>query len=147
MYDNTVAGGMGDSISALECIVKEAGEEASLEEGFVREHARSVGFISYFYVRSKNAGGEVGLLQPEVQYLYDLEVSEDGPVPKPNDDEVEQHFLMDVDQVKEELAKGTFKPNCGLGNHPSFQPRDVALTSEHSNLGLLHTTWHTDGGE
>lgn len=43
-------------------------EEANLPPTFVRKRARPVGVISYIY-RNK-----YGWLQPEVQYLYDLEM-------------------------------------------------------------------------
>ncbi|KAF3936133.1 hypothetical protein ABW19_dt0200607 [Dactylella cylindrospora] len=114
MLDNTVAGGMGDGQTPFGCIVKEAGEEASLEEEYVKKHARPVGYVSYFYVRHKEAGGEAGLLQPEVEYVYDMIVGEPdvGPVPMPRDDEVSEHMLMTVDEVKKALAEGKFKPNC-----------------------------------
>ncbi|KAK6331662.1 hypothetical protein TWF718_002209 [Orbilia javanica] len=115
MLDNTVAGGMGDGVGPWECIIKEAGEEASLEEDYVRAHAKAVGYVSYFYVRHKEAGGEAGLLQPEVEYCYDMivkDASEGGPVPKPFDGEVAEHILMDVDEVVENLEAGKFKPNC-----------------------------------
>jgi len=72
--------------------VKEANEEASLESDLVKQRIKSAGFISYFYERSKDAGGEVGLLQPEIQYVYDLELPEDV-IPRPNDDEVEKYVV------------------------------------------------------
>ncbi|KAK6497616.1 hypothetical protein TWF481_012021 [Arthrobotrys musiformis] len=115
MLDNTVAGGMGDGANPWECIIKEAGEEASLEAEYVRAHAKAVGYVSYFYVRHKEAGGEAGLLQPEIEYCYDMvvkEPSEGGPVPRPCDGEVDEHLLMDVEEVKMHLADGKFKPNC-----------------------------------
>ncbi|EPS40067.1 hypothetical protein H072_6139 [Dactylellina haptotyla CBS 200.50] len=115
MLDNTVAGGMGDGVGPWECIVKEAGEEASFEESYVREHAKAVGFLSYFYVRHDKAGGEIGLLQPEIEYVYDMIVkpeAEGGPVPKPFDGEVDEHMLMDVEEVKTALKQMRFKPNC-----------------------------------
>lgn len=114
LLDNTVAGGMPAGLTPLETIVKEASEEASLDEAFVRERARSVGAVSYFYCRHKTAGGEEGLLQPEVEYCYDLLVGADV-LPVPGDDEVLEFRLWDVLTVKEELAKGSFKPNCALG--------------------------------
>lgn len=49
-------------------------------------------------MREKSAGGEQGLLQPEVQYVYDLSVPEDV-VLKPNDDEVEGFSLMPLHEV------------------------------------------------
>lgn len=113
LLDNTVAGGIAAGMTALETLVKESGEEASLPEALVRAGAKAVGAVSYFYLRHKSAGGEEGLLQPEVEYCYDLEVGEDV-VPAPNDDEVQEFRLWDVDTVREELGKGGFKPNCAL---------------------------------
>jgi hypothetical protein len=79
--------------------VKEAEEEASLSADLVRTHAVSSGAVSYFYVREVSAGGEEGLLQPEVQYVYDLAVGEDV-IPAPNDDEVEAFSLMPLHEVE-----------------------------------------------
>lgn len=64
-------------------------------------------------MRSEKAGGEAGLFQPEVEYLYDLKLDE-SVVPKPLDGEVEEFYLWQVDKVKEEMALGNFKPNCAL---------------------------------
>ena len=113
--DNTVAGGIAAGYSAFETVVKESAEEASLTEELIQERAKSVGAISYFYIRSEGAGGESGLMQPEVQYCYDLDLSDKRDVvPKPCDDEVENFQLLDVEQVKEKLSQGLFKPNCAL---------------------------------
>ncbi|KAF2451665.1 thiamine pyrophosphokinase-related protein-like protein [Karstenula rhodostoma CBS 690.94] len=111
MLDNAVAGGIASGEVVFESLVRECAEEASLPEDLVRSTAKSVGCITYFYVRDKSAGGETGLMQPEVEYVYDLELPEDV-VPKPGDDEVEEFYLWTVDEVKEHLAKGEFKPNC-----------------------------------
>jgi hypothetical protein len=69
-----------------------------LPEDLVRTKAVAAGAVSYFYVREASAGGEEGLLQPEIQYVYDLPVPEDI-VPKPNDDEVEEFILMPLHEV------------------------------------------------
>lgn len=111
MLDNAVAGGIASGEVVFESLVRECAEEASLPEELVRSTAKTVGCITYFYVRDKSAGGETGLMQPEVEYVYDLELPEDV-VPKPGDDEVEEFYLWTVDEVKEHLAKGEFKPNC-----------------------------------
>ncbi|KAK6338077.1 hypothetical protein TWF696_001548 [Orbilia brochopaga] len=115
MLDNTVAGGMGDGATPLATIIKEAGEEASLPAAYVAENVRAAGFVSYFYVRGAEAGGEAGLLQPEIEYVYDMAVGEpdaEGPVPVPCDGEVAEHMLLTVPEVREQLALGNFKPNC-----------------------------------
>lgn len=113
MLDNTVAGGIATGESPLASMIRESAEEASLSEDFVREHIRPVGTVTYFHIRDHRAGGETRLLQPECQYVYDLELPDDI-VPKPNDDEVESFQLKSVDEVKEALQKGEFKPNCAL---------------------------------
>jgi 8-oxo-dGTP pyrophosphatase MutT (NUDIX family) len=113
MLDNAVAGGIASGESPFESLVRECGEEASLDEEFVRSSARACGTVTYWYIRDERAGGETNLMQPEVQYIYDLELPEDT-IPKPGDDEVEQFYLLSVDEVQEAMRKGEFKPNCAL---------------------------------
>ena len=82
----------------MDTLVKEAGEEASLPAELVRTQAITAGAVSYFYVRDASAGGEEGLLQPEVQYVYDLAVPEDI-ILRRNDDEMESFSLMPLHEV------------------------------------------------
>lgn len=111
MLDNTVAGGLSTGEKAFECLVREAAEEASFSEQLVRSNAKPCGTVSYFHIRDARAGGEAGLLQPECQYVFDMEVGAEV-VPKPGDNEVEDFYLWTVDEVKRALAEGQFKPNC-----------------------------------
>lgn len=113
MLDNAVAGGLEATESPLECLVRESAEEASLPEALIRERVKPVGTVTYFHVRTEKAGGEVGLLQPECQYVYDMELPADV-VPKPGDDEVEEFYLWSVGEVREAMGKGEFKPNCAV---------------------------------
>ncbi|KAK5117395.1 hypothetical protein LTR62_006013 [Meristemomyces frigidus] len=113
MLDNTVAGGIATGESILDSMVRECAEEASLAEDLVRSRAKAVGAVTYFHIRDERAGGETRLLQPECEYVFDLELPEDV-VPKPSDDEVEGFELMGVHEVKERLRQGEFKPNCAL---------------------------------
>ncbi|KAG9725397.1 hypothetical protein KCU73_g13171, partial [Aureobasidium melanogenum] len=113
MLDNTVAGGMATGENPQICCVREASEEASLPEDLVREKAHSAGTVTYFHIRDSRAGGETRLLQPECQYIFDLELPDDVK-PKPSDDEVEEFYLMGVDELKEKLKAGEFKPNCAV---------------------------------
>ena len=128
MLDNTVAGGTSTGEKAIDCVVREASEEASFPEQLVRTKAKAVGTVSYFYIRDERAGGEVGLLQPECQYCYDMEVGTDF-VPKPNDNEVEEFYLWTIQEVKKALAEGQFKPNCAMVLLDFFVRHGV-LTSE-----------------
>jgi len=91
MLDNTVAGGMATGEEPLECVIREAQEEASLPEHVVRENVKAAGIITYMLLRDERAGGEVGLVQPECQYVYELELPRDV-IPKPCDGEVEVCF-------------------------------------------------------
>lgn len=113
MLDNSVAGGMATGEDAFGSMVREAAEEASLPEDLVKERATAQGLITYIGITSELTGGEVGLIQPECEYVYDLELPTDV-VPKPNDSEVQEFYLWTVEEVQAHMAKGEFKPNCGV---------------------------------
>lgn len=113
MLDNSVAGGMAVGEEPLDCLVREAAEEAGLQENLVRNHAKACGNVTYTYIRDEKAGGEVGLVQPECQYVYDLELPE-GVVPIPTDGEVETFYLWHLEDVQVALLEEKFKPNCAL---------------------------------
>lgn len=113
MMDNSVAGGISTGEEPLECLIREAEEEASLPAGYVRTHAKACGTVSYFHIRDPRAGGESGLFQPECQYVYDLELPE-SIIPKPDDNEAEDFRLLSIAQVQEAMAAGQFKPNCAV---------------------------------
>jgi len=113
MLDNTVAGGFMTGEDFFECMVREADEEASLSADLVRQRAQEVGTISYIYVTDERSGGEPGLIYPEVQWVYDLELPADV-VPSPKDGEVERFDLCTVEEAQEHLARGRFKPNCAV---------------------------------
>lgn len=111
LLDNTVAGGMCTDEKPFECIVREAMEEASLPEAVVRATVVASGCVTYSHVRDERAGGETGLIQPEVEYVYDLKLDAET-IPKPCDDEVEEFKLLSIPEIKDALANGEFKPNC-----------------------------------
>ncbi|KAL8833183.1 MAG: hypothetical protein Q9170_004440 [Blastenia crenularia] len=82
LLDNTVAGGIAAGEQPFNCIVREAAEEASFPEDLVRTRAKACGTISYFSLRDERAGGESGLLQPEVQFVYDVSNLESNNPPR-----------------------------------------------------------------
>ncbi|KAI9795559.1 MAG: hypothetical protein M1833_006959 [Piccolia ochrophora] len=116
LLDNSVAGGISAGETPLASLVREAGEEAGLAERVVLDGARPCGVVSYFHVRDGRAGGEVGLLQPECQFVYDLELPEgEGDVQlRPVDNEAESFALLPVAEVVQALRRGEFKPNCAM---------------------------------
>lgn len=127
MLDNTVAGGLSTGENPFGCLIRESMEEASIPEDVVK-HAKACGTMTYYYVRGEQAGGEVGLCQPECQYVYDLVLPE-NVIPKPGDNEAVDFQLLTIDEVKEALAAGRFKPNCAM-LLVDFFVRHGILTSE-----------------
>lgn len=110
MLDNTVAGGIGYPHGIMETVVKECAEEAGLSKEYVLSHIKPAGVISYNHQRENTVELEEGLFQPEVEYVYDLEM-EPEVTPKVVDGEVESFELFTIDRVKQELNKGSFKYN------------------------------------
>ena len=111
MYDNTVGGGMSNGESPFECIIREAEEEAGLNQGRLRREIRAGGTITYVEISERVAGGETGLACPGLIYVYDLEIKE-GETLKVEEGEAEGFELLRVKEVKERMLKGQFKPNC-----------------------------------
>ena len=105
--DTTVAGGVSAHETPFENIVREAEEEASLPSDLVREHARSVGCLTYMGM------ADDGRVLPDIIYCYDLELAPEI-VPKPDDDEVEAFYLMGVEEVKASMLRQEFKTNCAV---------------------------------
>jgi 8-oxo-dGTP pyrophosphatase MutT (NUDIX family) len=143
MLDNTVAGGMASGETPLECIVREADEEASLPEDLVRNAATSEGLVTYLYIRSRQALDVAGLIQPECQYIYDLELPTDV-IPKPNDSEVEQFYLWTIEEIQEYMARGEFKPNCALIMLDFFIRHGILTPENEPNLEEIKSRLHRD---
>jgi thiamine pyrophosphokinase len=95
--DNIVAGGIPAGLSPAECLVKEAGEEASLPPE-IAAAAVPAGRISYVMANEEG-------LRRDVLHLYDLELPE-GVVPRPRDDEVERFELRPARAVLETVLQG-----------------------------------------
>jgi thiamine pyrophosphokinase len=95
--DNIVAGGIPAGLGPAECLVKEAGEEASLPPDLA---ARAVPAGRLSYVMANEEG-----LRRDVLHLYDLELPE-GVVPRPNDAEVERFELLPAAEVLRIVAAG-----------------------------------------
>ncbi|TRX94565.1 hypothetical protein FHL15_004517 [Xylaria flabelliformis] len=115
MLDATVAGGIAAGTTALETIIKEAGEEATLPPELVRTRVRSTGLLTYVSSTDAIHGwpGETGLLCPGIVYTYDMELPEDV-IPKPHDGEVGSYNLMSVGDVQAALLNNEFKPDAAV---------------------------------
>lgn len=112
MLDSTVAGGVKSGVSPLDTLIEEADEEASLPEDLVRRLAKCRGVVSHMSVTGSLFPGEKGLVCPDYVYVYDMELPADV-IPRPHDDEVSDFSLMGVEEVRDALLKGEFKPDSG----------------------------------
>lgn len=114
MLDQAVAGGVACGETPLECIVREAGEEAGLSPERVRKEAVATGTVSWFNISDKRAGGEVGLMNPGVLYTYDLEVPSTLTEMRSVEGDISRFELMDLSDVLAALRQGAFKPSCAM---------------------------------
>lgn len=114
MLDQAVAGGVARGEMPFDCIVREADEEAGLSPEVVRQSAVAAGTVSWFNVSDERAGGELGLLNPGVLYVYDLEVPSTGTEFDPVEGDISKFSLMGLDDVLTALRDGEFKPSCAM---------------------------------
>lgn len=108
MLDTTVAGGVKAEDTPRKCIVDESDEEAALPLSYVEKNLVTAGVVTYVSRSEKT-----GQVRPTVLYVYDLELKE-GMRPEPKDGEVEEFYLMTVEEVTKAMLGGEFKPNCCL---------------------------------
>lgn len=113
MLDTTVAGGVKAGVSPLETLIREADEEASLPEAFVRKHVASRGVLTCLHITGQEFPGEKGLVMPDVNYIYDMELPADV-TPKPHDEEVKDYYCMTVPEVQAALLRKEFKEDPAL---------------------------------
>ncbi|TAQ85440.1 hypothetical protein B7494_g6226 [Chlorociboria aeruginascens] len=150
MLDNTSAGGMASGEDHLSCVVRESEEEASLPPEIVRNRATTHGTLTYLYVRGAKAGGEIGLVQPEVQYVYELDLPMDviptihREVHSEAHREVQEFYLWTVEEVKEHLARGEFKPNCALLILDFFIRHRILTAANEKNFEEIKRRLHRD---
>lgn len=104
--DHIVAGGLPMGLTAMETVIKEAEEEASLPAN-IAEHARPAGAITYRLALPEG-------LRNDTLFVYDLEL-EPGVVPASNDGEVERFELWPMARVLETIREtDDFKFNVPL---------------------------------
>ncbi|KAJ4387881.1 hypothetical protein N0V93_008484 [Gnomoniopsis smithogilvyi] len=114
MLDQAVAGGVARGEGPLDCLVREAGEEAGLSPERVRNDVVATGTVSWFNVSDERAGGEVGLMNPGVLYTYDLEVSSTEVEFQAVEGDISKFSLLGLSEVLTALRQGEFKPSCAM---------------------------------
>jgi len=114
MLDNTIGGGIGNSYGVYETVVKESYEEAGFSKSFIQKNVKPAGTVSYLFCdKATKYDQNIGLVQPEVQYIYDL-MCDESVNPSPVDMEAESFHLMSFEEVLQNVLNGNFKPNCAL---------------------------------
>ncbi|RKF80015.1 Uncharacterized protein GcM3_049022 [Golovinomyces cichoracearum] len=143
MLDNTVAGGMAVNEDPLTCLVREAEEEAGLQKDLVQEYSKACGTVTYIYLSDSRAGGEAGLVQPECEFIYDLELPK-SVVPAPTDGEVDEFYLWSVEEVQAALKRGEFKPNSALVMLDFFIRHKILTIENEPNYEDIKKRIHRD---
>ncbi|KAM3833938.1 thiamine pyrophosphokinase 2 [Diretmus argenteus] len=103
--DNLAAGGLAAGVTVRHTLVKECDEEASIPTALA-ETARPVSTVSYSYA------DEEGVFA-ESQFVFDLELPPEFK-PRIGDGEVQDFYLLPIDEVKQLLVTDEFKPNCAM---------------------------------
>ncbi|KFA77072.1 hypothetical protein S40288_07962 [Stachybotrys chartarum IBT 40288] len=143
MLDNTVAGGLTTGEDPLECVIREADEEASLPDALVRRSAVRINTITYIYITDEEQIGEADFIYPECQWVFHIALPADV-VPQPKDGEVESFSLCDVDEVKRDLAAGKYKPNCALCVLDFFVRRGILTEENEPRLAEIQRRLHRE---
>lgn len=102
MLDNFTGGGLTAGLCVIECAKKELEEEAGLSEDLAK-NIKSVDAITYVYEKEEE-------VCYEGEFVFDIKLPNDFK-PQNKDGEVEDFYLMTIEQVKEALIKEDFKPN------------------------------------
>ncbi|EGX94010.1 thiamin pyrophosphokinase, putative [Cordyceps militaris CM01] len=127
MMDQIVAGGMDpeDGYEAWKTLEHEAWEEAGLvldsnsyemtHKGVKVGTVQGPSRISFYDRKNIQAGvAEQGHIEPGVRFVFDLEVSPDFTPTPGGDEHVGSFRLKPMDEVKEDLLRGKWKPNSAL---------------------------------
>lgn len=113
MLDTTVAGGVAAGESPFENAIREADEEASLPEDLVRAQTKACGCLTYIQQSNGTTGDEPGVITPDIVYVFDLQIGPDL-VPKPQDGEVKEFYLLSPEEITDRLSRGEFKTNSAV---------------------------------
>ncbi|KAJ5722920.1 hypothetical protein N7488_000955 [Penicillium malachiteum] len=106
MLDNAVGGAVKHDETPFESISREAREELGIDAN----SAISGGTVSWFNIKEAKAGFDPGLVEPGIQYVYDLEV-DSQTVLYPAEDGIDWLRLLTIDEIKSALFRFEFKPS------------------------------------
>lgn len=107
MLDNAAGGAVKHDEMPFESLLREAKEELGINVST----AVSGGTISWFNIKDARSGISQGLVEPGVQFVYDLEVDPKSDL-RAAEAGIEWLRLLSVEEVKAALLRHEFKPSC-----------------------------------
>ena len=138
--DNFVAGGQPIGVGLLENVIKESAEEADVPQAIAAK-AILVGAVSYNHEIAD--GDHYGGLNPDVMFVYDMELPADFE-PRNTDGEIDEFHLWSMDEAMAVTRESRdFKFNCALVNIDFFIRHGfLAAESEPDYLDILKGLRH-----
>ncbi|GIY33831.1 uncharacterized protein YJR142W [Caerostris extrusa] len=98
--DNMVSGGFSVGMTVVECVHKEAQEEASLTSSLLNSMIPA-GIVSFVFEDERG-------IFPETLFVFDVEIPSDF-IPTNSDNEVESFHLLSIDELKRVIVTDDFK--------------------------------------
>lgn len=96
-----------------ETLIEHAAAETSLSEEYLGRTVNPGGSLSYFHITGIESGKAKGLLQPEVQYVYEAQL-EPGLLHRSHCEDVDIYMLLPIDEVLSALRRREFTPRSAV---------------------------------
>lgn len=137
MLDNAAGGAIKHGETPFETILREAQEEIGIDA----QAAIPSGAISWFNVKDEKAGTNAGIVEPGIQYVYDLEVDTKS-ILRPAETGIEWLHLLSVDEVKTALSLHQFKPSCACVMIDFFVRHGIITADNDSDFAEIVSRLH-----
>lgn len=132
--DNMVSGGFSVGMTIMECVRKEAQEEASLTEELLNSMI-SVGTVSFMFEDERG-------IFPETLFVFDVEIPADFE-PTNSDNEVESFHLYSIEELKKVIVTDDFKLTSSLVALDFLVRHGYLNCDDENNYIKLVETLHT----
>lgn len=96
-----------------ETLIKHAAVETALSEERLERTINPGGSLSYFHITGIESGKAKGLLQPEVQHVYEAQL-EPGLIHRPHCEDVDSYNLLPIEEVVSALRRREFTPRSAV---------------------------------
>jgi len=96
-----------------ETLIAHAAFETSVSDEYLERAINPGDSLSYFHITGIESGKAKGLLQPEVQYVYDAQL-EPGLIPRSHCEDIDNYDLLPIGQVLSALRRREFTPRSAV---------------------------------